>query len=102
LVIFLDGFPAGKDYNNNKEIRQRLRSPMQADTAEKANTLARLKANPRVSAIRVAAPQDCRKGLSIQGVYDKDGEIPELPVKSCSRPGGCICTYEPVLNTIHP
>ena len=69
---------------------------------QKAEILARLKANPRVSTIRVAAPHDCLKGLSIQGVYDKDGEIPVLPVKECSRPGGCICTYEPVLNTIHP
>ena len=75
---------------------------MQAEKTNKAETLARLKANPRVSAIRVASPQDCLKGLSIQGVYDKRGEIPELPVKSCSRPGGCICTYEPILNTIHP
>jgi hypothetical protein len=79
---------------------------MQADTAtkteQKAEALAKMKANPRVAAIRVAAPQDCLKGLSIQGVYAKDDHIPELPVKSCSRPGGCICTYEPVLNTIYP
>ena len=69
---------------------------------QKAEILARLIANSRVANIRVAAPHDCLKGLSIQGVYDKDGQIPVLPVKECSRPGGCICTYEPVLNTIHP
>ena len=71
-------------------------------TEQKAETLARLIANPRVASIRVAAPHDCLKGLSLQGVYAKDDQIPELPVKSCSRPGGCICTYEPVLNTIYP
>lgn len=79
---------------------------MQVNAAEKAKqkgeVLARLQANQRVSAIRLAAPHDCRKGLSLQGVYQKDDQIPELPVKSCSRPGGCICTYEPVLNTIYP
>ena len=79
---------------------------MEADianrTEQKAKTLARLKANSRVSEIRVAAPHDCQKGLSLQGVYAKDDQIPDLPVRSCSRPGGCICTYEPVLNTIHP
>lgn len=69
---------------------------------EKAKMLARLRTNPRVAQIRVAAPDDCLLGLSIQGVYEKDDDIPILPVKGCSRPGGCICTYEPVLNTIYP
>jgi hypothetical protein len=69
---------------------------------KKAEILERLTANSRVDSIRVAAPHDCLIGLSIQGVYDKGGQIPVLPIKECSRPGGCICTYEPVLNTIHP
>lgn len=71
-------------------------------TAEqKAQMLARMQANPRVSKIIVAAPDDCQFGLSIQGTYDKD-DVPVVPRKECSRPGGCICTYEPVLNTIFP
>ena len=70
-------------------------------TSEKAEMLARLRQNPRVAHIRLAAPDDCQYGLSLQGVYDKD-DVPMIPRKECSRPGGCICTYEPVLNTIHP
>lgn len=70
-------------------------------TEEKAKMLKRMQENPRVAKIRVAAPEDCRFGLSIQGVYDKDS-VPVIPRKECSRPEGCICTYEPVLNTIHP
>jgi len=68
---------------------------------QKAKMLERMRANPRVAHIRLAAPDDCLLGLSIQGVYDKD-HVPVLPRKECSRPGGCICTYEPVLNTIYP
>jgi hypothetical protein len=78
---------------------------MKPDLAEKvkqqAEILEKLRANPRVKAIRVAAPQECSMGQSVQGVYDKDN-VPELPLKGCSRPGGCICTYEPVLDTIYP
>lgn len=68
---------------------------------QKAKMLERMRANPRVAQIRLAAPEDCLVGLAIQGVYDKDS-VPVLPRKECSRPGGCICTYEPVLNTIYP
>lgn len=67
----------------------------------KAKMLQRMRENPRVERIRLAAPQDCLLGLSLQGVYDKD-DVPIIPRRECSRPGGCICTYEPVLNTIHP
>lgn len=74
---------------------------MKNKTTEKAEMLARLRQNPRVARIRLAAPDDCLFGLSIQGVYDKDN-VPSIPRKECSRPGGCICTYEPVLDTIYP
>lgn len=70
-------------------------------TTEKAEILARLRENPRVKSIRLAAPDDCQFGLSIQGAYDKDN-VPVVPRKECSRPGGCICTYEPILDTIYP
>lgn len=68
---------------------------------QKAQMLARLQANPRVTKIVLAAPDDCQFGLSIQGTYDKD-KVPAVPRKECSRPGGCICTYEPFLDTIFP
>lgn len=68
---------------------------------EQADILLRLRKNSRVSEVRISAPKDCNVGQSVQGVYEKD-EVPELPVRGCSRPGGCICNYEPVLNDIFP
>lgn len=68
---------------------------------EQAEILQRLRDNPRVAKVRVSAPKDCNVGQSVQGVFDKE-DVPELPVKGCSRPGGCICNYEPVLNDIFP
>ncbi|MCW5878571.1 MAG: hypothetical protein KIS80_06865 [Anaerolineales bacterium] len=68
---------------------------------QQAELLDRLRANPRVELIRVAGPVECSLSQSVQGVYSKD-EVPELPVEGCSRPGGCICAYEPVLKEIYP
>ncbi len=70
-------------------------------TKQQEEILARLQAKTRVDRIRVAAPQECSEGQSVQGVYAKD-DVPALPRKGCSRPGGCICSYEPVLNDIYP
>jgi hypothetical protein len=70
-------------------------------TKQQAEILVRLRANPRVLTIRVAAPEECNVGQSVQGVYSKE-DAPELPVKGCSRPGGCICAYEPILDEIFP
>lgn len=78
-----------------------MKIDLKARTEEKAAILKRMQENPRVRNIRLAAPDDCLLGISIQGTYDKD-QVPVVPRKECSRPGGCICTYEPVLNTIHP
>lgn len=68
---------------------------------QQADILERLIANPRVTMIRVAAPQECNVGQDIQGVYTKDNP-PIIPFKGCSRPGGCICSYEPILDDIFP
>ncbi len=68
---------------------------------QQAKILARLRANPRTHLIRLSAPKDCSVGQSKQGVYKKD-EVPELPLKGCSRPGGCICSYNPVIEDIYP
>ena len=70
-------------------------------TKEQAEILKRLRDNPRVGQIRLAAPKDCNVGQNAQGVFEKE-EVPELPVRGCSRPGGCICNYEPVLDDIFP
>ncbi len=70
-------------------------------TKQQSELLAQLRANPRVDLVRVAGPQDCSTAQTVQGVYSKL-EVPMLPVETCSRPGGCICTYEPVLNDIYP
>lgn len=70
-------------------------------TKQQSEQLADLRANPRVELIRVAGPDDCSTAQTVQGVYSKL-EVPALPVEGCSRPGGCICTYEPVLKEIYP
>jgi hypothetical protein len=69
--------------------------------SQQQKILERLRANQRTKLIHVAAPKDCLVGQSIQGVYDKD-EVPELPHRGCSRPGGCICSYVPVIIDIYP
>jgi hypothetical protein len=63
--------------------------------------LENLSSNPRVTHIHIAAPEDCILGQSIQGTYSP-GDVPDLPVEGCSRPGGCICAYLPVLTEIFP
>lgn len=70
-------------------------------TKQQSEELATLRANPRVELVRVAGPQNCSTAQTVQGVYSKL-DVPLLPVEGCSRPGGCICAYEPVLNEIYP
>ena len=69
--------------------------------AQMKTALEKLRANPRVLKIRISAPEDCALGQSLQGVYE-GGQAPHLPVEGCARPGGCICTYEPILGEIYP
>ncbi len=70
-------------------------------TKQQGELLATLRANPRVELVRVAGPDDCSTAQTFQGVYSKL-DVPPLPVEGCSRPGGCICAYEPVLKEIYP
>jgi hypothetical protein len=70
-------------------------------TKQQGELLAKLRANPRVELVRVAGPADCGTAQTVQGVYSKL-EVPMLPTEGCSRPGGCICNYEPVLKEIYP
>ena len=68
---------------------------------QQGDLLVKLRANPRVELVRVAGPDDCSTAQTVQGVYSKL-DVPMLPVEGCSRVGGCICAYEPVLNEIYP
>jgi len=63
--------------------------------------LEKLHANPRVTHIHIATPEDCAFGQTIQGTYSP-GDVPDLPAEGCSRPGGCICAYLPLLDEIFP
>lgn len=67
-----------------------------------AQTLKKLQANPRVTAIRIAVSNDaCPVCREAQGVYSKDA-VPSLPVPGCSHTNGCHCSYEPILSEIYP
>jgi len=76
-------------------------STLESRQVEMTAALEKLRANPRVSAIRIAGPGDCAFGEQLQGVYERDN-VPQLPAQACSRPGGCICVYEPILEEIYP
>ena len=80
---------------------QQLAEHIAYKTRQQADLLTRLQANPRVDLVRVAGPDNCSTAQTVQGVYSKL-EVPALPVEGCSRRGGCICAYEPVLNDIYP
>jgi hypothetical protein len=67
-----------------------------------AAALARFKANPRISRIRIIVPEDaCPACRHLEGEYDKDS-VPELPLLDCSHPLGCRSFYEPKLEEIYP
>ncbi len=80
---------------------QQLSEHIAYKTQQQSGLLKTLQANPRVELVRVAGPDNCSTAQTVQGVYSKM-EVPALPVEGCSRRGGCICTYEPVLNDIYP
>lgn len=67
-----------------------------------AVALKRLRENPRVRAVRVSVAADaCSYCAEKLGTYPKDA-VPVLPHAGCSRPNGCRCFYEPVLEQIFP
>jgi hypothetical protein len=64
----------------------------------RAVALTRLRANPRVRAIRVTVAGDaCSACYGAMNTYTKD-EAPRLPLEGCSHENGCRCFYEPVLS----
>ena len=67
-----------------------------------AVALQRLRANDRVSRIRLAVGDDaCPACRQVEGEYQKD-KVPSLPTKGCSHALGCRCFYEPALVEIYP
>jgi len=60
--------------------------------------------SPRTTGVYIVTPEDaCPLCRWIQGTYPKDSqEIPELPQEGCSRPGGCISRYEPLVVEVGP
>ena len=67
-----------------------------------AVVLAKFRANPRVSLVRVSVNADCCPACAAaQGAHAKD-DAPLLPVEGCSGANGCRCHYEPVLTEIYP
>ena len=67
-----------------------------------AQSLERMKANPRVKYIVVIVPEDaCPACQNITGTYPKD-QVPHLPIEKCSHPLGCRSYYLPYLDEIYP
>lgn len=76
-----------------------------ADLNEWSNTaasLSRMRANPRVSYVRIAVADNCCPACrQAEGAYEKS-TAPRLPVEGCSHANGCRCFYQPVLEEIYP
>jgi hypothetical protein len=67
-----------------------------------ALALKKMRANDRVSLVRVSVADDCCPACAAaQGAHPKN-EVPVLPIEGCSHPNGCRCYYEPVLTEIYP
>jgi hypothetical protein len=61
-----------------------------------------LRANPRVTRVRLMVPHDaCPVCQRLTGEYPLDN-VPDLPVEDCSHPLGCRSFYEPMLREIYP
>jgi RNA polymerase subunit RPABC4/transcription elongation factor Spt4 len=91
--------------NSNANDEERNCPNCQADLNKysiSAVFLSTLKGNPRVKAITLSVSNNaCPACKSVQGTYEK-ALVPELPVRGCSEPMGCTCTYQPVLIEIFP
>jgi hypothetical protein len=71
---------------------------------QRREELEQIRRSPRATGVYIAAPTDaCPLCRWIQGTYPKDSDdIPVLPLEGCSRPGGCITRYEPLLVEVGP
>jgi len=67
-----------------------------------AQSLERMKANPRIKYIVIVVPEDaCPACQNLTGTYPKD-QVPRLPFDKCSHPLGCRSFYLPYLDEIFP
>lgn len=86
--------------NASSHDQARLCSHCGADLQKYSTTataLERMRANPRIRAVRVTVAQDsCPHCSAMLRTYAKD-EVPVLPHPGCSHAEGCRCFYEPVL-----
>lgn len=72
------------------------------ESTEAAQSLARMKTNPRIKFIVVVVPEDaCPACQNLTGTYPKD-QVPRLPYQECSHPLGCRAYYAPYLDEIFP
>ena len=67
-----------------------------------AVALRQLRANDRVSRIRLIVADDaCPACRAAEGEFVKNA-VPVLPVRGCSHALGCRCFYQPALVEIYP
>ena len=67
-----------------------------------AQSLERMKTNPRIKYIVIVVPEDaCPACQNLTGTYPKD-QVPRLPFEKCSHPLGCRSYYLPYLDEIFP
>jgi hypothetical protein len=71
---------------------------------QRREELQMIRQSPRATGVHIVAPVDaCPLCRWIQGTYPKDSDdLPVLPLEGCSRPGGCITRYEPLLVEVGP
>lgn len=73
-----------------------------SEFSEYAVMLNELRANQRVTAIRISVAKDaCITCRAVEGVYSKE-MVPSLPIEGCSNSYGCRCTYAPILDEVYP
>lgn len=72
------------------------------ETSPAAQSLERMKSNPRIKYIVIIVPEDaCPACQNLTGTYPKD-QVPRLPIEKCSHPLGCRSYYLPYLDEIYP
>jgi len=94
----------GKPEPSSRQTPNRLTDRLgdEWETSQAAQSLERMKANPRVKYIVIAAPEDaCPACQNLTGTYPKD-QVPRLPIEQCSHPLGCRAYYLPFLDEIFP
>ena len=86
----------------NPSIKLTDRSDDEWANSPAAQSLERMKSNPRVKYVVIIVPEDaCPACQNLTGTYPKD-QVPLLPIEKCSHPLGCRSYYLPFLDEIFP